>query len=572
MLAPPQLTLLDKAPTGIAGLDEITGGGLPRGRTTLVCGGAGCGKTMMGLQFLVRGALDHGEPGVLMAFEETVGALKQNVASLGWDLDDLIERKLLVIDEVRLPPSEVIEAGAWDLDALMLRLNIAIEAVGATRVVLDTVEVLFGALSDERLLRMELRRLFAWLNDRGVSAIVTGERGDGTMTRHGLEEYVSDCVILLDQRLVQQTATRRLRITKYRGSAHGADEYPFLIDDTGFSVLPLTSLGLAHVISDERVSVGLPELDQMLAGGIYRGSTVLVTGMPGSGKTTLGGLFASAACARGERVVMFTFEESPEQVIRNEKSVGIDLAPWREQGLLRIVATRPGAFGLERHLAVKHKNIVDFDPQHVIIDPVSALTGERYEVEAMLARLIDFLKARGVTAFLTALIRQRDDGAMLEISSVVDTWIELTNHEYNGERTHGISIVKSRGTAHSSQLREFQLSSDGLVLREPYARGGEILMGTARQAMESQDQMATMVEDGRVATKRRALERRRALHEAEIAALRESIASEQDDFEQEAAGTLARDTRRDVDQADLVSARGGKTTGADGNGHHGGSP
>ncbi len=506
-----RLPMLEKAPSGVGGLDEITDGGLPRSRTTLVCGGAGCGKTLMALQFLVHGALDHGEPGVFVSFEESASALAENVGSLGWDLADLMNRDLLVVDRVNVRPGEVIESGEWDLDGLILRIGAAIDAIGAKRVVLDTVEVLFGVLLDEELLRAELRRLFDWLSVRGVSTIVTGESGVQSLTRHGLEEYVSDCVILLDQRIVDQAATRRLRISKYRGSAHGGDEYPFLIDDRGLSVLPATSMELKHTACTERVSLGVEELDRMLSGGPYRGSSVFVIGNPGSGKSTLASSYLDATCRSGRRGMYFSFEESPDQIARNMASVGLDLRRWQdpEEDLLRIVSTRPAAYGLERHLAEILREVAAFEPHDVVIDPVTALTGEQYETTGMLARLVDHMKSIGTTTMFTALVRDPStDLATVGISSVVDTCIELSNHLESGERNRSVSIVKSRGTGHSRKLREFRLTSQGFELVPSYESGGRLLMGSAAAAA------------------RRASARRRGAIEAQIEALRHSLAEE----------------------------------------------
>jgi circadian clock protein KaiC len=510
----------------------------------------------MGLQFLVRGALDYGEPGVLMAFEETAEALTQNVASLGWDLDDLVARKLLVIDRVSLSPGEIVESGEWDLDGLMLRIGAAIDAVGAKRVVLDTIEVLFGALSNERLLRSELRRLFTWLNERGVSAIVTGESGGKMFTRHGLEEYVSDCVIILDQRVIEQIATRRMRIAKYRGSAHGTDEYPVLIDDRGFSVLPITSMGLEHAAFTDRVSLGVRQLDEMLSGGAYRGTSVLVSGSPGSGKTTLAAGFAAAACARGETAVFVTFEESADQIVRNMASVGLDLGHWRDQGLLQIVASRPAAYGLERHLAEIHREVEACEAKIVVIDPASALTGQAYEIAAMLGRLIDHLKTCGATALLTArILGSSTDLGDLGLSSMADTWIELSNHEQLGERNRGINVTKSRGMEHSSQLREFRMTGDGIEIRSAYASGGELLMGTARQAQEAADERDRLDRGANRDGERRAAQRRRAAVEAQIADLRDSLERDGVESAFEDDATMASDLRRVTDDAALVSAR-----------------
>lgn len=517
----PVLRRLAKAQTGIGGLDEVTDGGLPRARTTLLCGGPGCGKTLMGMQFLVRGALEYGEPGVFVAFEESPVELAQNVASLGWDLADLEARKLLAVDHVQIAASEILETGSWDLEGLFIRLGLAIDAVGAKRVVLDTVESLFGALGDEAVLRAELRRLFRWLNDRGVTAIVTGERGDGTLTRHGLEEYVSDCVILLDHRVRDQVSTRRLRVVKYRGSHHGPDEYPFLIDRTGFSVLPLSAMSLSHGAGSERVSTGVEELDRMLdGGGYYRGSSVLISGTPGSGKTTLGARFLEAGCGRGERGLMFAFEESPAQIVRNMASVGIDLEQWLESGVLRIVAARPTAYGLESHLARSYQAIEDHDPVNAVIDPLSGLNGDPYEIKAMLSRLIDHLKSREITSVMTTLITsQSDEQSGLGISSVIDTWLDFSNLELEGERNRGINVLKSRGMPHSNQVREFLITSAGVDIRDVYASEGAVLMGSAREDREARDRAAVTARETDLDGKRRRLASRRAALDAQIAAL-----------------------------------------------------
>ena len=512
---------LRKAASGIAGLDEITGGGLPRGRTTLVCGGPGCGKTLLGAQFLVRGVLDHGEPGALVTFEETAEDLARNMHSLGWELDELTSRGLLAIDHVRVSEESIVETGAWDLDGLFIRLGAAVDSVGAKRVVLDTIESLFGPLGSEVLLRAELRKLFRWLNDRGLTAIVTGERGDRTLTRHGLEEYVSDCVIVLDQRVHQQVATRRLRVVKYRGSVHGPDEYPFLIDHAGLTVLPASSMALRYEAPDERVSVGVAEIDAMFeGGGVYRASTVLLSGTPGAGKTTVGARFLEAGCERGERGALFSFEESPAQIVRNMRSVGIDLQRWIDEGLLEIVATRPTAYGLETHLARIHQAIDRERPSLVVIDPLSALGGEDYEVNAAVARLTDLLKRHGITALLTTLVdRPQETQTGLGISSLIDTWLMLSNLEAGGERNRGITVLKSRGMGHSNQVREFLLTDEGIDVCDVYLPGGEVLMGSARVEREARDRAERLARDVDLEARRRRLTYRRSALDAQIAAL-----------------------------------------------------
>jgi circadian clock protein KaiC len=457
------LSELPKARSGIRGLDEITGGGLPRGRPTLVCGGAGAGKTIFSLEFLVRG-IEMGEPGVFMAFEETAAELTQNVASLGFHLERLVAQKKLVVDFVRVERAEIQETGEYDLEGLFVRLGHAIDSVRAKRVVLDTLESLFAGLSNETVLRSELRRLFRWLKARGVTAIVTAERGTGALTRQGLEEYVSDCVILLDHRVKDQVSTRRLRVVKYRGSAHGTNEYPFLVDETGFSVLPITSLGLHHRAFVERVSTGIPRLDSMLGGGYFRGCTVLVSGTAGSGKTSVAAHLVQAACARDERCLFFAFEESPQQLARNMRSIGLDLARWWRRGLLRLESARPAVYGLETHLAFMHKAIREFQPTAVLVDPITDFTTALADNKAMLTRLIDFLKLKGITTVFTSLTSA---GVSLEqseagISSLIDTWIMLKDPEREGRRYRSLCVLKSRGMQHSHDIREFRITRRGV--------------------------------------------------------------------------------------------------------------
>jgi circadian clock protein KaiC len=487
---------LPKSPTGIAGLDEITFGGLPKGRPTLVCGAAGCGKTLLGIEFLVRGAQQFGENGVCISFEETAADLAANVGSLGFDLLKLQRAKKLAIDYVYIDKSQIAETGEYDLEGLFVRLNSAIQSVGAKRVLLDTPEALFAGLSDVGILRSELRRLFGWLKDKGVTAVITGERGSGTLTRHGLEEYVSDCVILLDHRVQNDAVTRRLRVLKYRGSTHGTNEYPFLIDEKGISVLPVTSVGLAHAAPRQRVSSGVAELDEMLGGkGYYRGSSVLVTGTAGTGKTSLGAHFLDAACARGERALFFSFEESPEQIIRNLRSVGVDLGRWVKKGLLHIESSRPSTFGFEMHLVRMHHLLENFKPKVVMIDPVSGLLpgGSAHDVNTLVLRIVDSIKERGATAVFTSLSEEDDlQSTSISISSLVDTWILLRNIEASGERNRVLYVLKSRGMAHSNQIREFMMTSRGIRLRNVYLGPRGVLTGSARVAQEAEERREEM--------------------------------------------------------------------------------
>jgi circadian clock protein KaiC len=523
---------LPKCPTGIAGLDEITGGGLPRGRPTLVCGSAGCGKSLMSMEFLVRGATEFNEPGVLMTFEEPVADVAQNVISLGFDLDELVSKKKLVLDHVRVERSEIMETGEFDLDGVFIRLNHAIDSIGAKRVVLDTLESLFGGFSNDAILRAELRRLFEWLKEKKVTAIITGEKGEASLTRQGLEEYVSDCVIFLDHRIIDQVSTRRLRVVKYRGSVHGTNEYPFLIDEDGITVLPITSVGLDHEVSSERISSGVAELDQMLGGkGYYRGSSVLVSGTAGTGKSSLAAHFADASCRLGERCLYFAFEESPSQIIRNMRGIGLDLAMWTNKGLLKFHASRPSLQGLETHLSHIHKLVKDFKPSAVVIDPISNLlsVGNEMEVNSMLLRLVDLLKMQQVTAFFTNLSSAGTalEGTELGISSLMDTWLLLRDIELNGERNRGLYVLKSRGMAHSNQIREFLLTSDGIKLVDVYLGPEGVLTGSSRQAQEAKESAATLLEQQELQRKQRDLQRKREAMEAQIAAMRASFEAEE---------------------------------------------
>jgi len=548
------LASLRKTATGIKGLDEITGGGLPTGRPTLVCGSAGCGKTLFASEFLVHGARRYGEPGVFITFEETPEDLAKNVCSLGFDLNELCEQNLIVVDHIRIERSEIEEAGDFDLEGLFVRLGLAIDSIGAKRVVLDTLEALFSGFSNHAVLRAELRRLFLWLKDRGVTAVITAERGEGQLTRQGLEEYVSDCVILLDHRVQDQLTTRRLRIVKYRGSAHATNEFPFLITEDGISVIPITSLGLRHEASDERFSTGSDDLDALLGGhGFYRGTSILVSGTAGTGKTSLACSIVAAACRRGERCVYFAFEESPQQITRNMRSIGLDLSTCVDSGQLHFFADRPSFYGLEMHLAMMHKIVDELRPTFVVVDPISSLltSGSRSEAEAMFVRLIDFLKSRGVTAYMTALAAAGHwEQTDLGVSSIVDTWIWLRDIESGGERNRGIYILKSRGMAHSNQIREFLLTRDGIELQDVYIAAEGILTGSmrviheARQRSESAQRSRVERQAVRVAAhKRKAIQAQIAALQAElIQAEQDAELFSQDDhvIEQEAAECVRR--------------------------------
>ena len=560
------LPTLEKCPTGIRGLDEILDGGLPKGRPTLVAGGAGSGKTMIAMEFLVRGSIEYNEPGVFMSFEERTEDLVKNFLSLGFDLKDLEAQKKIILDYVHIERSEIEETGEYDLEGLFIRLNYAVESIGAKRVVLDTIESLFSALTNEGILRAELRRLFSWLKEKGLTAIITGERGEGSITRHGLEEYVSDCVILLDHRVEGQVSTRRLRVVKYRGSTHGTNEYPFLMDEHGISVLPITSLRLEHDVSAERISTGVHRLDTMLGGGFYRGSSILISGTAGTGKTSLSASFANATCERGERCLYFAFEEAPKQIIRNMQSIGINLQPWVEKGLLKIRASRATLYGLEMHLVTIHKLINEFNPSVVIVDPISNLVtvGNEEEVKSTLTRLVDMLKTEQITAMLTYLSHGGEtlESTEMGISSLIDTWILLRDIELGGERNRGIYILKSRGMAHSNQIREFRLTDKGIDIIDVYTGPAGVLTGTARTAQEAKERSEEALRKEEIERKERELERQRKAMEAQIAAIRAEFESREDELkkltqqekrreesQEEARAEISRLHRADVPEA-----------------------
>ena len=518
-------TQLEKSQTGIKGLDEVTRGGLPKGRPTLICGGPGSGKTLLASEFLVRGALKFGEPGVFMSFEETSDDLTKNVASLGFKLDDLVAEKMIFLDYVLISRSEIEETGEYDLEGLFIRLEYAIASVGAKRVVLDSIETLFAGIPNPALVRAEIKRLFQWLKNKGMTTIITGEQGEKTFTRHGLEEYVSDCVIFLDHRISDQVSTRRIRIVKYRGSAHDTNEFPFLINENGITVMPITSLGLRHIVTNERISTGIPRLDAMLGEkGYYRASSVLISGSAGTGKTSFASHFADAACRRGEKCLFFAFEESESQVIRNMRSIGIDLDQWVKNGLLIYHADRPTIYGLETHLSVMQEMINEFNPRAVIVDPVSNLNAvaNNINVKMMLTRLLDQLKLNSITTVLTILTQgsQASESTDVDISSLADTWIRLRDTESGGERTRGMYILKSRGMPHSNQVREFLLTDKGVDIMDVYVGPEGFLTGSARVFGEAQEKAKDAALEQDAQMKERILERKRKEMKARITEIR----------------------------------------------------
>ena len=559
---------VEKTPSGITGFDQITDGGLPKGRATLICGGPGSGKTIFAAEFIVRGS-EIGEPGVFVTFEESISDLARNVASLGFDLKRLQEEKKVAVDYVHLDPNEIEEAGGYSLDGLFVRLEHAIKTVGAKRIAIDTLEVLFGGLQDQSTLRAEIQRLFRWLKEQGLTAIVTGEAGKDMLTRQGLEEYVSDCVVLLTQNVLDQAATRYLRIVKYRGSTHGTNEYPFLIDDSGFSVVPATSLQLEYDVSSERVSTGIPGLDRMFGGdGYFRNSAILISGSAGTGKSIVAAHLIDATCRRGERCMMFAFEESPAQIERNMRSVGLDLAKWKQQGLLEIRATRPSYYGLEMHLVSMHKAISVFKPHAVVLDPISSLmsAGTTQQVKAMLIRLFDWLKMQGITGLLTYLTTPLS-GAQTDvgISSLIDTWIEVRDLELGGERNRTLYLIKSRGMSHSNQVRELLISDKGLTLADVYSGPDGVLLGSAKAAEERRRSREHARTEDERERQERALELKRATVEAQISTLRAELAAQEDETRrqlrqtQESAANLLSD-RQSLAQLRTNSGKTGNGT------------
>jgi circadian clock protein KaiC len=556
-MTPNGVGALPKSRTGIKGFDEITSGGLPQGRPSLVTGGAGSGKTLFAMEFLIRGALEFGEPGVFVSFEESEGDLIANFASLGFDLPQLQADKKISLDYVHIDRSEIEETGDYNLEGLFVRLGLAIDAVGAKRIVLDTLEALFSGFANQFILRSEIRRLFRWLKERGVTAVITAERATTVvgLTRHGLEEYVSDCVIALDHRVDDQISTRRLRVVKYRGSTHGTNEYPFLLDEGGISVLPITSVGLDYKVSTERISTGVPRLDAMFGGqGYYRGSSVLVSGTAGTGKTSISAQFVHSACDNGEKCLFFAFEESSSQIMRNMRSLGIDLAPHQKNGLLRFESVRPTSFGLETHLAKMLKNIIEFNPSVVVVDPISNMisVGNIGEVKVALIRLVDMLKARRTTTLFTSLLQAGRDPVdeHMGVSSLMDTWMLLRDLENGGESNRILKIVKSRGMAHSNQAREFLLTDRGIELLDIYTSPAGVLTGTARVAQEARDNSEAARKEQEIERKKHDFERKRLVIEARINELRARMESEQEEIEK-----LLQENKLSKDAASRISER-----------------
>ncbi len=550
-----------KARTGISGFDDLTLGGLPRGRPSLVCGSAGCGKTLFASTFLINGAREEDEPGLFVTFEERAVDIVDNVASLGFGLRDLIARKKIAIEHIAIDPSELAEVGDYDLEGLFLRLELAVAEIGAKRIVLDTIESLFSAFQNPAILRAEIRRLFDWLKEKGLTAVITGERGDGTLTRQGLEEYVSDCVILLDHRVHNQVSTRRLRIVKYRGTAHGTNEYPFLIGEDGFSVLPVSSLGLGHQVHEERISTGIPDLDAMLSGGgFHRGSSILLSGVAGSGKSSIAASFCAETCARGERALYFSFEESEQQTVRNMRSIGLDLQPAIDAGLLKTVAARPTFYSLEAHLAVMLREVEKFRPSLVVLDPISAFMdmGDQLEVQSMLLRMIDYLKSHGITGVFTHLAHVQGEARTdAGLSSLMDAWILLLNREVNGEFNRELYLLKARGTAHSNQVREFVMCDSGIRLLAPHLGEDGALTGSARRYAEAKARREDAVRRAETERLQERMAQRRRRTQAQIEALQAELEADEIELKSLTDEETALRIQAQLDVAEMAASRAG---------------
>lgn len=553
---------LMKCPTGITGLDQITNGGIPRGRPTLVTGAAGCGKTVLGMEYLIRGILEYNEPAVFVSFEERTQELVQNFKSIGFDLQALQDSEKLIIEHIRIDPSEIVETGEFDLEGLFLQLNGAIDSIGARRLVLDTLEVLFVGFENEGILRSELQRLFEWIKEKGVTAVITAERGkEGSLTRHGIEEYVSDCVIVLDNRMHDQISTRRMRILKYRGSSHGSNEYPFLIDEDGISVLPVTSIGLDYPTSTERLSSGIEGLDAMLEGkGYYKGASILISGTAGTGKSSIAAHFAGGQCRQGRRTLYVAMEESYQQILRNMRSIGLELQPWVDNGKLLFYNARPTVFGLEMHLAMLHKLIGHHRPKAIIVDPISSFLtgGVDADIKSMLTRLIDFCKSQQITTLFTDLTTAaaiNTEATQEGVSSLMDTWLLLRDVELNGERNRLIYILKSRGMAHSNQVREFRITPEGIVLSEVYIGPGQVLTGSARVQQEAQDRMDALMRQQEMKVRQRELEGKRKSIEAQVSALQAQALALHDQEEMLRSEQQAREQVEQKAEATLTESR-----------------
>ncbi|WP_240236172.1 circadian clock protein KaiC [Nocardioides sp. CFH 31398] len=552
--------MLEKAATGIEGFDDITFGGLPRARATIVTGAAGSGKSMFGVEFLAQGARAYGEPGVLLSFEETADELVANAASIGVDLRAMADEGTLVVDSAAGDLDDLVQSGAFDLEGLLLRLAAAIDAVGARRVVLDTVETLFSTLPDETTVRREFARLLRWLKERDLTVVVTAERGQqGRLTRHGIEEYVSDCVVVLDHRVEDEVATRRMRVAKYRGSPHGTNEFPFLISGRGLVVMPLHHDELTEV-SEERVSLGIPELDTMVGGGVFRGSTIMISGSAGTGKTSIAACAADAACRRGEKALFLSFEEPSGQVVRNMRSIGLDLQHWIDKGLLVVQHMRPAITGLEAHLASLHMILDEHPAEVVVLDAVASLSRgvASYASASAVARDIAMLRLRGATTVLTALAGTHDDPHTdVSASSLVDAWLLVRNVENDGERNRLLMTIKNRGSFHSNQVREFLLTDDGPRLVDVFVGPDGVLTGSAREQQEARD---ASTEDARrrdQERRRASIERRREEVEAQIATLRRQLEDELADFADVDDSAADEAADRAAERADSAARRVG---------------
>ncbi len=527
-----------KAPTGITGFDEITGGGLPRGRTTLLVGGPGSGKTIFALQFLVHGVRDCKEPSIFVAFEENSARIVANAESFGWNLAELCRRKKLFFMDAQ-PMPDLVQSGDFDLSGMLAALEIQIKAMGARRIVFDALDIVLALLPDPAAKRREIYRLHEWLLACGLTGLITlRASGDETSAisqqPFGFMQFMVDCTVILNHSVVLGVSQRNLRVQKYRGSSFDEDESPFVIGDSGFDVAVAHTRGRVDAkVTNERVSSGVERLDTMLSGGYYRGASVLITGFPGTAKTTLSGAFAEAACRRGERTLFVSFDSDGTEVIRNLASVGIRLDRYVKNGCLRMISARAITGSAETFLA----RIKTLAKQHrarcLVIDPVSALSksGNELTARSVAERLIDWSKADGTTLVCTSLLDemsgQSEGGSSLQISKIADTWIHLNYLLQAGERNRGMSIIKSRGTAHSNQVRELILSNAGVTLTDTYTAGGEVLMGALRWEKERADRVANEVNEVAGRLKRVRLDAEEAELEVRVKSLQTELLAKQ---------------------------------------------
>ena len=556
---------LNKTRTGIRGLDEITNGGLPQGRCTLLAGGPGCGKTVLALQVLVNGA-KNGEPGIFVAFEEDASRIVVNAATFGWDLPDLQNKELFFLDGK--PRPEDIWAGAFDLSGLLAMLKAKADQINAKRIVFDSIDVLLSLLDNPQAERRELFRLNDWLVSNGMTGIVTCKNNDSGLS--GLDykdfmQYMVDCVINLTHEMDDRVAHRSLRVVKYRGSGFYSGEVTLLLGEQGAEIIAFPESSHDQVASTERISSGVPRLDSMLGGGYYRGSAVLLSGAPGTSKTTLCGIFILAACQRGEPCLYVSFDESVSEIVRNLKSVNIDLEQYIISGLLHIQSIRSGLAGTEEHVGTLRKLLEAHQPRCFVIDPLSAIVHSEGDTRRrMPEKMLTLTKASGITLLCTSLLGNGGDSLNeetgIQISAVADTWIHISYSILSGERNRALSIIKSRGSEHSNQVRELIIDAQGITLADVYQANGEVLMGTARWQKEQAEIAAEQLLLANVEYKRRVIELAQSEVNARVEILQVELAVKQKDLELLLATEATRLGSLDTSRDELWNKRSGDDT------------